>query len=332
MKKQSRCTSAARSRRRRPATERTWHRRRTTRLRWRTSLPARCRVAGRWGAPYGGGGRASNAPMAQQPTPPPIGQHGGQPPFWVQSTHTPPHPQKHNSVRGSCRAGTPRRAAAARLRAAAAHAGPPARERGAAALGRGCRRVRARVREGPPKCAGAFGSNHEWRAASTKPRAVRRSPGEPRPAQHRKPQMLLDLARALKELDRTAAAAEAYTRALELAPDHPRAHFKLAMALRAMGRMGRAAEHFRCGGGEPCGRRAGPGVASARQRVFLCVSEVVLQLTKPRASACPPLATSTQAPPGNRPRPHRRALLAGGLHRQRRRRGGMPAGHGGGPV
>ena len=61
--------------------------------------------------------------------------------------------------------------------------------------------------------------------------------------------MLLDLARALKELERPARAADAYARALALAPGHPKAHFKLAMVLRQLGRGAQAAEHFRCGQG-----------------------------------------------------------------------------------
>jgi len=60
-------------------------------------------------------------------------------------------------------------------------------------------------------------------------------------------QMLLDLARVLKELDRHGRAAEAYGRAVALSPDHPRAHFKLAMVLRQMGRGERAVAHFRWG-------------------------------------------------------------------------------------
>lgn len=74
---------------------------------------------------------------------------------------------------------------------------------------------------------------------------------------HERPanQMLLDLARACKELERPARAAAAYTHALALAPDHPRAHFKLAMVLRQLRREAEAVEHFRWGGAG-CTRRA----------------------------------------------------------------------------
>ncbi len=57
--------------------------------------------------------------------------------------------------------------------------------------------------------------------------------------------MLLDLARALKESARPARAADAYARALRLAPAHPRAHFKLATVLRQLGRRDAAARHLR---------------------------------------------------------------------------------------
>ena len=60
-------------------------------------------------------------------------------------------------------------------------------------------------------------------------------------------QMLMDWARALKELDRPARAAEAYARAAALEPRHPKVHFKLAMVLRQLGRREGAVERFRCG-------------------------------------------------------------------------------------
>jgi tetratricopeptide (TPR) repeat protein len=60
--------------------------------------------------------------------------------------------------------------------------------------------------------------------------------------------MLLDWARALKELGRPARAAAAYARAVALAPAHPRAHLKLGMTLRQLGRRGEAADAFRWGG------------------------------------------------------------------------------------
>lgn len=79
---------------------------------------------------------------------------------------------------------------------------------------------------------------------------------QPRRRSHAPPQFLLDWARALKEVGRPARAADAYARAVELAPTHPRAHFKLAMALRQAGRRERAAEHFRWGAARGAARGA----------------------------------------------------------------------------
>jgi Tfp pilus assembly protein PilF len=50
----------------------------------------------------------------------------------------------------------------------------------------------------------------------------------------------------LKAADRHVHAAEAYKAALQLQPDHPTAHYKLASVLKQLGKHKAAAHHYRC--------------------------------------------------------------------------------------
>jgi tetratricopeptide (TPR) repeat protein len=50
----------------------------------------------------------------------------------------------------------------------------------------------------------------------------------------------------LKAADRHARAADAYKAALQLQPDHPTAHYKLASVLKQLGKHQAAAHHYRC--------------------------------------------------------------------------------------
>lgn len=84
--------------------------------------------------------------------------------------------------------------------------------------------------------------------------------------------MLLDWARALKEAGAPARAAGAYAAAVALAPEHPKAHFKLAMVLKQLGRRERAAEHFRWAGARllQCSGRLLPGIGTELNKRCCC--------------------------------------------------------------
>lgn len=127
--------------------------------------------------------------------------------------------------------------------------------------------------------------------------------------------MLLDLARALKELERPARAADVYARALAVAPDHPKAHYKLAMVLRQLGRNQAAVEHFRCFPGRTPPKRAAliegvcweAAVSAMCQRASpspLHEQEVcwsMLVAAKPLVHACTSPIHAPQTPPHSQP-------------------------------
>jgi Flp pilus assembly protein TadD len=113
------------------------------------------------------------------------------------------------------------------------------------------------------EAAEAYQRAHEKDPSSTKVRPDGGGAAQPGSTPLKRPaQVLLLLARVLKQSNRSAATAEAYGKVVALQPDHPSAHYKRATVLRHLGRRRQAADCLRCVRARLRGRPAAGRVAA----------------------------------------------------------------------